>query len=224
MINEDYIMIATQGEVIGQINGLAVLDTGNYTFGKPSRITATTYVGKAGIINIEKEAEMSGNIHDKGMELIEQNKMTTDEIINFIKTKDIFYYDDIYYSNPNRNPDIFKYIQITSKCKNYKENITSLKANPDLFDLFKNSKEKRIKFYENFLFQIEKFVDMNIIFDIFSCHLTDPYFLELINKKIVELLSKTALYEENFENSFNVINHWIFCNANNSYILSSLEV
>lgn len=70
MINEDYIMIATQGEVIGQINGLAVLDTGNYTFGKPSRITATTYVGKAGIINIEKEAEMSGNIHDKGMQVL----------------------------------------------------------------------------------------------------------------------------------------------------------
>lgn len=70
MINEDYIMIATQGEVIGQINGLAVLDTGNYTFGKPSRITATTYVGKAGIVNIEKEAEMSGNIHDKGMQVL----------------------------------------------------------------------------------------------------------------------------------------------------------
>lgn len=70
MINEDYIMIATQGEVVGQINGLAVLDTGNYTFGKPSRITATTYVGKAGIINIEKEAEMSGNIHDKGMQVL----------------------------------------------------------------------------------------------------------------------------------------------------------
>ena len=70
MINEDYIMIATQGEVVGQINGLAVLDTGNYTFGKPSRITATTYVGKAGIVNIEKEAEMSGNIHDKGMQVL----------------------------------------------------------------------------------------------------------------------------------------------------------
>lgn len=70
MINEDYIMIATQGGAVGQINGLAVLDTGNYTFGKPSRITATTYVGKAGIINIEKEAEMSGNIHDKGMQVL----------------------------------------------------------------------------------------------------------------------------------------------------------
>jgi Predicted ATP-dependent protease len=70
MINDDYIMIATQGEVVGQINGLAVLDTGNYTFAKPSRITATTYVGKAGIVNIEKEAQMSGSIHEKGIQVL----------------------------------------------------------------------------------------------------------------------------------------------------------
>ena len=70
MINEDYIMIATEGVAVGQINGLAVLDTGNYIFGKPSRITATTYVGKSGIINIEKEAAMSGSIHDKGMQVL----------------------------------------------------------------------------------------------------------------------------------------------------------
>lgn len=70
MINNDYIMIDTQGEVIGQINGLAVLDTGNYVFAKPSRITATTYVGKAGIVNIEKEAHMSGSIHEKGIQVL----------------------------------------------------------------------------------------------------------------------------------------------------------
>ena len=70
MINNDYIMIQTEGEVIGQINGLAVLDTGNYTFAKPSKITATTYVGKSGIVNIEKEAEMSGSIHDKGIQVL----------------------------------------------------------------------------------------------------------------------------------------------------------
>jgi len=47
-----------------------VIDTGDYAFAKPSRITATTYMGKAGIINIEKEAEMSGRIHDKGMQVL----------------------------------------------------------------------------------------------------------------------------------------------------------
>jgi len=70
MIEEETVMISTEGEKIGQINGLAVIDTGDYAFAKPSRITATTYMGKAGIINIEKEAEMSGSIHDKGMQVL----------------------------------------------------------------------------------------------------------------------------------------------------------
>jgi len=70
MIDEDMLMIDTDGERIGQINGLAVLDTGDYTFGKPTRITATTYMGRSGIINIEKEASMSGKIHNKGAQIL----------------------------------------------------------------------------------------------------------------------------------------------------------
>ena len=70
MMDDDVIMIDTEGAQIGQINGLAVLDMGNYAFGKPSRITATTYVGKSGIVNIEKEARLSGQTHDKGMQII----------------------------------------------------------------------------------------------------------------------------------------------------------
>ena len=57
MLDEEVVMIDTQGSEIGQINGLAVLDMGSYAFGTPSRITATTYVGKSGIVNIEKEAQ-----------------------------------------------------------------------------------------------------------------------------------------------------------------------
>ncbi len=70
MLEEHVIMIDTQGSVVGQINGLAVLDMGSYAFGNPSRITATTYVGKSGIINIEKEARLSGQTHDKGVQII----------------------------------------------------------------------------------------------------------------------------------------------------------
>lgn len=70
MLDEEIIMIDTTGAEIGQINGLAVLDMGDYAFGTPSRITATTYVGKAGIVNIEKEARMSGQTHDKGIQII----------------------------------------------------------------------------------------------------------------------------------------------------------
>ena len=64
------LMIETQGSQMGQINGLAVYDVGEYCFGRPLKITATTYQGKAGIINIEKEAKLSGAIHTKGTHVI----------------------------------------------------------------------------------------------------------------------------------------------------------
>ncbi len=67
---EDTLIIGTAGEVVGQINGLAVLDMGDYSFGKPSRITAATHVGKAGIVNIERETKMSGKIHEKAIFII----------------------------------------------------------------------------------------------------------------------------------------------------------
>ncbi|MDR1067126.1 MAG: AAA family ATPase [Clostridiales bacterium] len=70
MLEENIILIDTDGAKTGQVNGLAVLDDGEYAFAAPSRITATTYIGKAGIINIEQEAEMSGHIHDKGVQVL----------------------------------------------------------------------------------------------------------------------------------------------------------
>ena len=70
MIVEGSIIVDTQGEKIGQINGLAVLDMGDYMFGKPSRITAKTFTGKAGVVNIERETKMSGKIHEKAILII----------------------------------------------------------------------------------------------------------------------------------------------------------
>ncbi len=67
--DEDYLLDVT-GEKIGEINGLAVIGTGEYSFGKPSKITVSTYAGKAGIINIEREAKTSGKIYDKGVMII----------------------------------------------------------------------------------------------------------------------------------------------------------
>ncbi|MFH0784193.1 MAG: AAA family ATPase [Pseudomonadota bacterium] len=70
-IHESYvdntIMIDVSGEVIGQINGLAVFSVGELAFGRPTRITAETFMGPSGIINIEREAEMSGATYDKGV-------------------------------------------------------------------------------------------------------------------------------------------------------------
>jgi ATP-dependent Lon protease len=67
MIDEGSIMIDTRGAVVGQVNGLSVYNMGEYEFGKPSRITAKTSMGRAGIINIERESAMSGPSHNKGV-------------------------------------------------------------------------------------------------------------------------------------------------------------
>ncbi len=61
------IFIATEGGVVGQVNGLSVIDTGDYSFGLPGRISARTFMGDDGVIHIERETEMSGPIHEKGV-------------------------------------------------------------------------------------------------------------------------------------------------------------
>lgn len=67
MVDKGDILIELDKEVVGQVNGLSVIDLGEYSFGRPSRITVNTFVGKKGIINIEREAKLSGAIHDKGV-------------------------------------------------------------------------------------------------------------------------------------------------------------
>ena len=67
MIKDDTLLIDTTGSKVGQINGLTIMNVGDYTFGKPVKITANTYTGKNGIINIEREVELSGSSHSKGI-------------------------------------------------------------------------------------------------------------------------------------------------------------
>ncbi|MGD8702630.1 MAG: AAA family ATPase, partial [Desulfosarcina sp.] len=64
---EDTIMIDVAGEAVGQVNALAVYQMGEIAFGRPSRITAETFMGKSGVINIERESKLSGKTHDKGV-------------------------------------------------------------------------------------------------------------------------------------------------------------
>ncbi len=67
LIERDVYRIQVEGEAVGQINGLAVLNMGDYTFGKPNRITAKTFIGNDSIVHIERKANLSGKIHDKGV-------------------------------------------------------------------------------------------------------------------------------------------------------------
>lgn len=69
-IDEGTILIDTEGYKVGQVNGLAVYTVGQYSFGKPARITATTFMGRSGIVNIERESRMSGKIHNKGVYIL----------------------------------------------------------------------------------------------------------------------------------------------------------
>ena len=67
MIKENTLLIDTSGYKVGQLNGLTVLTVGDYSFGKPAKITVNTYTGKNGIVNIEREVEISGPSHSKGV-------------------------------------------------------------------------------------------------------------------------------------------------------------
>jgi predicted ATP-dependent protease len=70
MINRGVIMIDVSGAMVGQVNGLSVCTLGDITFGKPSRITAKTFLGRGGVINIERETQLSGPIYDKGVMIL----------------------------------------------------------------------------------------------------------------------------------------------------------
>jgi lon-related putative ATP-dependent protease len=67
VIDEGTIRVDVSGEAVGQVNGLSVLSMGDYSFAKPSRITARTYTGKAGVVSLDREARLSGRIYDKGL-------------------------------------------------------------------------------------------------------------------------------------------------------------
>jgi predicted ATP-dependent protease len=70
MVEEGTLLVDMHGSCVGQVNGLSVLEIGGYSFGKPVRITASAALGKAGLINIEREANLSGRFHDKGVHII----------------------------------------------------------------------------------------------------------------------------------------------------------
>ncbi len=70
LIEDGTLLIDTEGEAVGQINGLSVFMLGDYAFGRPSRLTVRTYLGKGGVVNIEREVKLSGPLHDKGVMIL----------------------------------------------------------------------------------------------------------------------------------------------------------
>lgn len=70
MIQDGVIRISTEGQSVGQVNGLAVLSIGELSFGKPSRISARVSLGRGQMVNVERETKLSGRIHDKGFMIL----------------------------------------------------------------------------------------------------------------------------------------------------------
>jgi len=70
LVEKDIFWVETEGAKVGQINGLSILWTGDHEFGKPNRITATVSVGREGVVAIERESKMSGNLHTKGVMIL----------------------------------------------------------------------------------------------------------------------------------------------------------
>jgi len=70
-IADGTIKIEVEGEVVGQINGLTVIEYGDYQFGHPTRISARIYVGRSGVMVIEREVHLSGRLHNKGVLTLE---------------------------------------------------------------------------------------------------------------------------------------------------------
>lgn len=70
MIEDGTIMVDAEGSMIGQLNGLSVYEMGDYSFGRPTRITCETFIGRGGIVNIEREVKLGGPIHNKGMMIL----------------------------------------------------------------------------------------------------------------------------------------------------------
>ena len=66
-IRKEIVLVDTDGEAVGQVNGLSVIDLGDTAFGQPSRITATVGVGREGVVDLQREAQMSGPIHSKAV-------------------------------------------------------------------------------------------------------------------------------------------------------------
>ncbi len=71
LIAEGTLIVETEGTAVGQANGLSVYDLGDYSFGKPSRVTAKIFLGKEGLVNIERESELGGRIHNKGVLILQ---------------------------------------------------------------------------------------------------------------------------------------------------------
>ena len=167
-------------------------------------------------------------IHKKGLHLIKNDKLTIEQIMNFMMAQDIFYYNPLYKNSDNRDPSIFNYIPITDKNKDYLDNIESIKKYR-LWNLYEDSHYKmQDEFHKILLGQMIKIRDFKGLFDIFPKKYVKRDFTLLINGKFEELIF-TVLEEkeENYNLIFEIFDTLLIYNDNNDldlqYILNLIQ-
>ena len=150
------------------------------------------------------------NIHEKGISLIKNDKMTPKQIANFIKCQDYYYGIKYVFDEKKRDPTILNYIKITSKFKDYKENIKLIK-DYELYKLYDNSTiDMKKMFYSEILKQIQSFNDIESIFEIFPSGYITGLLLDYINRHLKELLK--SIDKKNCNISYSVIDKWLTFN------------
>ena len=158
------------------------------------------------------------------MNLIRNNKLTTDEIFTFIMTQDVFYYEHSNIRSEYRTPEIFKYIPIIKRSNDdieYLRNIGIIKNNK-LYELFNEHNYKVQKsFHEILLSQMTKIIDLKSIFEIFPHKSIDQGFTFLINEKF-DKLKYTILDEakEKENTLFEIFDEWLLINFDNNLDLN----
>ena len=173
---------------------------------------------KKGIILSNSET-LYAKINQKGIDLIKHNKMTIEEIIQFLYSQNIYYYDEKY--KDLRNPDIFEYISITDSNKNNEKNIQELK-NKKIWELYKDSKGYLKKdFYNSFLKQIKNIKDLQYIFELFSIENISKDFNQMINEKLGEIKLTDLDKERNQEIIFEIYSNLLICNDKNKLDFTS---
>ena len=168
-------------------------------------------------------------IHFKGVHLIKNGELNTEEIIKFMTEQDIYYRDPIYKNNEKRDPKIFIYIPITDEDKDYMKNIELIKRY-GLWSIFEHSNFNIQKeFYEVILKKMKKVRDFYSIFEIFPMKSINRDFTLLINGKMNELIFNVLDEEEEKKDLiYNNLNNLLIANFYNDldlkYIIELVQV
>ena len=164
------------------------------------------------LIDVKREELYYQRLHNKGIQLIINKKMKIGDIMKFINEQDIYYYDSRFKKSDLRDPNIFKFIDITNKDKNYLINIKIMKKNK-IWILFKESTDEMKKtFYNSFLNQINSIIDLKNIFELFPIDEIKLIFINLISIKLAEFIPTILKQEEeNYETIFSVLYDYSEC-------------